>query len=50
MTGKRGGECHGSENEYHRNEYIPISYGIFAFWQEKYLHYSTFDDVITLCH
>ena len=22
----------------------------FAFWQEKYFHYSTFDDVIRLCH
>ena len=42
--------CHGSEYEYRGDEYIPISYGIFAFWQEKYLHYSTFDDIIMLCH
>ena len=42
--------CHRSEYEYRGNEYIPISYGIFAFWWEKYLHYSTFDDVITLHH
>ena len=25
MTGKRGGECHGSEYECHRNEYTPFS-------------------------
>ena len=47
---EKGGECHRSEYEYCGNEYIPISYGIFAFWQEKYLHCSTFDDVITLHH
>ena len=48
--GKGGGECHGSEYEYHGNEHIPISYGIFAFWQEKYLHYSFLNDVIMLHH
>ena len=32
MTGKKGGgECHGSEYKYCRNEYIPSSYGILHF-------------------
>ena len=35
MTGKRGGECCGSEYKYCRNEYIPSSYGIFIFWWEN---------------
>ena len=35
ITRKRGEECHGSEYEYHRNEYIPICYGVFAFWWEN---------------
>ena len=35
MTGKRGGECHGSEYKYCRNECIPISYRIFTFWWEN---------------
>ena len=60
MTGKRGGECCRSEYEYRRNEYIPISYGIFTFWQENTfitlllmmsLHYITNDvtnDIINL--
>ena len=35
MTGKRGGECHRGECEYCGNGYIPISYGIFIFFQEN---------------
>ena len=56
MTGKRGGECHRSEYEYCGNEYIPISYGIFAVWQENTfitpllmtsLHYVTNNVIMT---
>ena len=35
MIGIRGEECHGSEYKYCRNEYIPSSYEIFAFWWEN---------------
>ena len=46
---EKGGECCGSEYKYCGNEYIPSSME-FLILAGKYLHYSTFDDIITLCH